>query len=258
MEVLKKIKDELGPILKHSAVLYADGNILQSTFPEDVNIRGIGDNLAEAINHLNKIIELLKCENTEFSNELIYRTPIYYILAIRTQAVVVLFILDLAQDKSEIYRTWEVHNVYKTISQYLDEIKRLADWDKSEFEIEELKKESEKVEKEFKKLRHDSAKLIEIDLEIRKEKKKIREEKKELRNIEKILPEEEMGRLKKEKEKLKKKDEKIKKKEIKIIEKTEKLQKKREEIEQKKEELNEKEKELIRKKEKIEEKTENS
>ncbi|MHA1377506.1 MAG: hypothetical protein ACTSRG_03885 [Candidatus Helarchaeota archaeon] len=249
LEILEKIKNDLGPVLKHSAILYADGNVLQSTFSEDINIRGIGENLAEAINHLNKIIELLKYEDTKFFNELIFHTPTYYILAIRTNIVVVLLILDLAKDESEIRKTWEIHNIYKTISGYLDEIKKLVDWDKHEFEMEELKEETEKVEKEYEKLISTGQKIKEEAIEITKEKKKLREKKEEIREIEKNLPKEELEKLRKEKEKLKKKNEKIKKKEIKMIEKTEKLHKKKEEIEQKKVQLQEKEKEIIRNKE---------
>ncbi len=252
-EILEKIEKDLGLILKHSAIIYADGTVLQSTFPKEVNTRGIGDNLAESIKHLNDIIKLLNYEETPFSNELIFRTPNYYILAIRTSAVIVVLILDLAQDKSEIRKTWEIHNIYRTISEYLDEIRKLADWDKTEFEIEDIKEETEKVEKEIDKILENGKKLREKATEIRKEKKKIREEKKEIREIQKMIPEEELIRLEKEKEKLKKKDEKLKKKEKKILEETEKLREKRKEMQQKKDELQEKEKEITIKKEETKE-----
>jgi predicted regulator of Ras-like GTPase activity (Roadblock/LC7/MglB family) len=252
LEVLEKIKKKLGSVLKHSAIIYTDGTVLQSTFPDNVNVRGIGDNLAEALSHLNMISEFLQYESSEFSNELIFRTPNYYILAIRTHAVIVVLILDLSPEDNGTYRTWELDDIYGTISNYLDDIKRLADWDKSEFEIEEIKEETEKIEKEIEKLKETGKKIKEKDSELREEKKKIRDEKKEIREIEKIAPEEEVDKIQKDLEKLKKKEEKIRKEEKKILKETQKLREKSEEIIQKKEELEEKEKEIIKKKEESE------
>ena len=249
LELLEKIKTDLGPILKHSAIIFADGNVLQSTFPDGTNIRGIGDNIAEAIAHLNTIFEILQPEEGEISNELIFRTPKYYILAIRTSVVIVVLILDLTQEEKDRYRTWQLDDIYQSISEYLEDIRHLADWDKSEFEIEQIKRESEIVEKKIEKIKETGKKLKEKDLELRREKKKIRDEKKEIRELEKGVIEEDIEKIKKEIEKLKKKEEKLKKEEMKILEKTEKLQKKSAEIIQKKVELEEKENEIISKKE---------
>ncbi len=221
---IEKIKSVLPEVI-HIVMFYNDGMVFQTTFDSSKNIPKLGENLAESLSHIKKILDICQVESSSYK-KLVYETKeiTVIILKLGENSNIALFLKNLKEEDVN----------YQSIRRYLYRIERLIDMDKIEIDKEELNQKEEEMHKleellqsnlnELEKLKQDSndlgTQINHIKEEIEKTEKELennevllKNRKDELNEIEKDMDE---TTIEKQKEELEEIEENIKKNKIDI------------------------------------------
>ena len=125
---IQRIKNALPEVL-HVAMFYNNGTIFQTTFEQDINIPKLGENLAELLNHTQKVYDVCNIKLSDYK-KLIFETD-----------DISISILKVGEDSNlALFFKKEQDQDLKlqSIRRYILRIENLIDMDRIEIKIQEL------------------------------------------------------------------------------------------------------------------------
>ena len=157
LKSISRIKKAL-PEVQHVVMFYNNGTIFQTTFEQEKNIPKLGENLAEALNHIKKLYEIC---NYSFEN--------YKKIILETEDISVI-ILKLGEESNiALFFKKEEDKELKlnAIKRYITRIEDLIDMDEKELIIKDIVAKEEEVKNLHEKLQEklSSIKNLGINLE---------------------------------------------------------------------------------------------
>ncbi|MFX1414243.1 MAG: coiled-coil domain-containing protein [Promethearchaeota archaeon] len=134
---INRIKAALPEVI-HIAMFYNNGTIFQTTFGSDINIPKLGENLAEALHHMQKIYEFCNLKAEEYK-KLIFETEDMssIILKLGEDSNIALFFKKEEDKELRI----------SAIRRYLNKIEDIMDMDANEILFQEILVKEEELKK---------------------------------------------------------------------------------------------------------------
>lgn len=132
---INRIKNAL-PEVMDIAMFYNNGTIFQTTFGSDINIPKLGENLAEALNHMRKMYEICNLKAEEYK-KLIFETEDMssIILKLGEDSNIALFFKKEEDKELRI----------SAIRRYLNKIEDIMDMDANEIVFQEILAKEEEL-----------------------------------------------------------------------------------------------------------------